>query len=186
MSFLQFKKIARWSGLRAALLVAMGFVTLLFPEFLKGSIIYAVAAYAILNGVLGIVDFLSGRSKEEKHIANLNLFVMSAVIIFGILSIVYFRYLISILPVLLGGLLLAESVVYFIAALCVKCKLKALIVILFLFIGAGGVILVIFTFGFGGLLPLVKIFSSLLFLSCIMELLIGLTYKNINNNGGTV
>lgn len=186
MSFLQFKKMARWSGLRAALLVAMGFVTLLFPEFLKGNIIYAVAAYAILNGVLGIVDFLSGRGKEEKHIAYLTLFVMLAAIVFGILSIVYFRYLISILPVFLGVLLLVESIMYFIAALCVKCKLKKLIIILSLLVGAGGVVLVIFTFGFGGLLPLVKIFSGLLFLSCITELLIRLTYKNINNNVGTV
>lgn len=37
MTFLQFKKIARWSGLRAALLGAMGLVTLLFSEFLQGS-----------------------------------------------------------------------------------------------------------------------------------------------------
>ena len=36
MIFLQFKKIARWFGLRAALLGAMGLVTLLFPEFLQG------------------------------------------------------------------------------------------------------------------------------------------------------
>ncbi|MEY8425583.1 hypothetical protein AALB52_23415 [Lachnospiraceae bacterium 38-14] len=99
MTFLQFKKIARWSGLRAALLGAMGLVTLLFPEFLQGSIIYAVAAYAILNGALGILDFLSGRGKEEKHIAYLNLFVTAAAILFGILSMVYFRYLISIIPV---------------------------------------------------------------------------------------
>ena len=63
--------------------------------------------------------------------------------------------------------------------------LPAVIVILSLFVGAGGVILVIFTFGFGGLVPLGKIFSSLLFLSCISELLIGLIFKNINNNGGT-
>lgn len=134
MTFLQFKKIARWSGLRAALLGAMGLVTLLFPEFLQGGIIYVVAAYAILN----------------------------------------------------GALLLIESVVYFIAALCAKSKLKALLVILSLLVACGGITLVIFTFGFGDLPPLAKILSSLLFLSCITELLIGLTYKNINDNGGTV
>ncbi len=61
MTFLQFKKVARWSGLRAVLLGAMGLVTLLFPDFLQGCILYAVAAYAILNGALGILDFLSGR-----------------------------------------------------------------------------------------------------------------------------
>ena len=106
------------------------------------------------------------------HIVNLNLLVMLAEIIFGILCIVYFCYLISILPVFLGVLLMIESVMYFITAFCVKCKLKVLIVILSLLVGSGGVMLVIFTFGFGGLRPLVTIFSSLLFLSCITELLI--------------
>ena len=186
MTFLQFKKIARWSGLRAALLGAMGLVTLLFPEFLQGSIIYAVAAYAILNGVLGILDFLSGRGKEEKHIAYLNLFVTAAAILFGILSMVYFRYLISIIPVFSGALLLIESVVYFIAALCAESKLKALLVVLSLLVAGGGVTLLVFTFGFGGLEPLARIFSGLLFLSCVIELLFGLTYKKVNCNGGTI
>ena len=184
MTFLQFKKIARWSGLRAALLGAMGLVTLLFPEFLQGSIIYAVAAYAILNGALGILDFLSGRGREEKHIAYLNLFITAAAILFGILSIVYFRYLISIMPVFSGVLLLIESVVYFIAALCAESRLKALLVILSLLVAGGGMALVIFTFGFGGLEPFAKIFSGLLFLSCVIELLLGLIYRN-KNNGGT-
>lgn len=138
MTFLQFKKIARWSGLRAALLGAMGLVTLLFPEFLQGSIIYAVVAYAILNGALGILDFLSGRGREEKHIAYLNLFITAAAILFGILSIVYFRYLISIMPVFSGVLLLIESVVYFIAALCAESRLKALLVILSLLVAVVG------------------------------------------------
>ena len=184
MTFLQFKKIARWSGLRAALLGAMGLVTLLFPEFLQGSIIYVVAAYAILNGALGILDFLSGRDREEKHIVTLNLFITAAAILFGILSIVYFRYLISIMPVFLGVLLLIESVVYFIAALCAESRLKALLVILCLLVAGGGMALVIFTFGFGGLEPFAKIFSGLLFLSCVIELLLGLIYRN-KNNGGT-
>lgn len=48
----------------------------------------------------------------------------------------------------------------------------------------GGATLVIFTFGFGGLQPLAKIFSGLLFLSCVIELLLGLIYRN-KNNGGT-
>lgn len=184
MTFLQFKKIARRFGLRAALLGAMGLVTLVFPEFLQGSIIYTVAAYAILNGALGILDFLSVRGGEEKHIAYLNILVAAAAILFGILSMVYFRYLISILPVFLGALLLIESVIYFIAALCADSKLKALLVSLSLLTAGGGAALVIFSFGFGGLQPLAKIFSGLLFLSCVIELLLGLIYGN-KNNGGT-
>ena len=44
-----------------------------------------------------------------------------------------------------------------------------------------GMALVIFTFGFGGLEPFAKIFSGLLFLSCVIELLLGLIYRNKNN-----
>ena len=139
-----------------------------------------------MNGVLGILDFLSGRGKEEKHIAYLNLFVTAAAILFGILSMVYFRYLISIIPVFSGALLLIESVVYFIAALCAESKLKALLVVLSLLVAGGGVTLLVFTFGFGGLEPLARIFSGLLFLSCVIELLFGLTYKKVNCNGGTI
>lgn len=186
MTFFQFRKIARWSIFRAALLGTMGIVILLFPEFSGGGIIYAVSAYAILNGALGIIDFLSSKSNEEKLIAYLNLFVTIVVIALGLLCIVYFRYLVSILPVFLGVLLLAESIVYFIAALCMKSKLKGLLVILSLLVAAGGIILVVFSFGFGGVLSLAKIFSSLLFLSCVIELLFGLTYKNVSNNGGTI
>lgn len=176
MTFLQFKKIARWSKLRAALLGAMGLAALWSPEFLQGGMIYAVAAYAILNGVLGILDFLSGRGKEERHVAYLNLFAAAAAILFGILSIVYFRYLICIVPVFSGALLLVESVVYLIAALCAESKRKALLVVLSLLVAGGGAALVLFTFGFGGLEPLAKIFGSLLFLSCVIELLLGSIY----------
>ncbi len=124
--------------------------------------------------------FFFGRGKEEKHISYLNLFVTAAAILSGILSIVYFRYLISIMPVFSGALLLIESVVYFIAALCAESRLKALLVILSLLVAGGGMALVIFTFGFGGLQPFAKIFSGLLFLSCVIELLLGLIYRNKN------
>lgn len=53
-----------------------------------------------------------------------------------------------------------------------------------LLVAGGGMALVIFTFGFGGLEPFAKIFSGLLFLSCVIELLLGLIYRN-KNNGGT-
>ncbi len=51
--------------------------------------------------------------------------------------------------------------------------------------GLRAALLVIFTFGFGGLQPLAKFFSGLLFLSCVIELLLGLVYRN-KSNGGTI
>jgi len=88
------------------------------------------------------------------------------------------------MPVFSGVLLLIESVVYFIGALCAESRLKVLLIILSLLVAGGGMALVIFTFGFGGLEPFAKMFGGLLFLSCVIELLLGLVYKN-KNNGGT-
>lgn len=180
MLFLQLKKMARWSGLRAALLGTIGLATLLFPEFLQGGVIYAVSAYALLNGTLGIADFLSGGRKE--HMAYGSLFAAIAAILFSVLSVVYVRYLMSILPVFLGALLLAEGVIYFMAALCAKSRWKALLVMLSLLVAGGGTTLMIFTFGFGGLQPLAKMLSTLLFLSCVIEVLIGRIYRHTKNS----
>lgn len=59
-------------------------------------------------------------------------------------------------------------------------------IILSLLIVFDGITLIVFTFGFGSVLPLIKIFSSLLFLSCVIELLFEVTYKNVSSNGGTI
>lgn len=152
------------------------------PEIFGSDIIYAIAAYAILNGALDIINFLSSKSNEEKLIAYLNLYVTIATIALGIFCVVYFRYLVSILLAFLGVLLLVESIVYF----NMKSRLNALLIILSLLIVFGGIILIVSTFGFGSVLPLIKIFSSLLFLSCVIELLFGVTYKNVSSNGGTI
>lgn len=176
-SLLQFKKIAKGAILRAVLLGVLGIVTLLFPEFLTDGMVYAIAAYAVLNGGLGIVDFVFDGGGEEKNIAYFNAVVAGLAIVCGVLCIVYYRYLVSSLPVFLGVLLVIESVVYFIAALCVKSRLKALLIISAILLAAGGAALVLFTFGFGGIPTLSKMFGVLLLLSCASELLIYLMGK---------
>ncbi len=107
-----------------------------------------------------------------------SLFAAIAAILLGVLSMVYARYLISVLPVFLGALLLMEGVIDLMAALCAKSKWKALLVMLSLLVAGGGATLVIFAFGFGGLQTLAKMLSTLLFLSCATELLIRQIYKN--------
>ncbi len=151
-----------------------------FPGFLQGGIIYAVAAYVLLNGVSGILDLLSGGRKE--HMAYGSLFVAIAAILLGVLSMAYVRYLISVLPIYLGALLMVEGGLYWMAAMCAKSKWKAPFVMLSLLVAGGGATLVIFAFGFGGLRPLASIFGALLVLSCATELLIGRIYKNPKNS----
>lgn len=177
MSLVQFRMIARGAVIRAAFLGIMGIVALLFPDFLAGGMIYAIAAYAILNGALGILNFAVNRSGEEKPLSYFNVIVAGLAIVGGILCIVYFRYLASAQPVFFGVLLVIEGIFHFVAALCAKSKLKVLSIIFSLFLAFGGCALVVFTFGFGGLPTLSKMFGGLLLFSCVSELLIYLMYK---------
>jgi len=177
MSFVQFQIIARGAVIRAALLGMMGIVVLLFPDYLAGGIIYAIAAYAILNGVLGIVHFAVNRNGEKKSLSSFNAAVAGLAIVCGILCMVYSRYLVSVQPVFFGALLMIEGVVHFAAALCAKSKLKALLLVFSLVLAFGGCALVVFTFGFGGLSALSKLFGGLLLFSCFSELLIDMMHK---------
>ena len=98
-------------------------------------------------------------------------------IVCGILCVVYYRYLASAQPVFYGALLVIEGIVHFVAAVCAKSKLKAISIILSLLLAFGGCSLIVFTFGFGGLPTLSKMFGGLLLFSCMSELLIYLMHK---------
>ncbi len=67
MSLFPFRMIARGAVIRAALLGILGITALLFPDFLAGGMIYAIAAYAILNGALGILGFVVNRAAKKSH-----------------------------------------------------------------------------------------------------------------------
>lgn len=178
MSLFRFRELAKGSVLRAVLLAMLGIVAFLFPDFLDRGMIYAVAAYAIFNGAIGIVNsFLRG---EQQRIAYLNIGLAVFAVIGGILSIVYFRYLSSIQPVFYGALLAIESIVYFAAVLKVKNKIKPIFIVVTLLVLCGGVALTLYSFGFGGLPGLSKMFGGLLLLSSVGELLIHLMEKADN------
>ncbi|GEM_PF-2809702 len=174
---LLFEKFARFAMLRAALLAIMGIVTFLFPEFLLIGMVYAVAGYVILNGALGITDYFRHKNESQKTVHYVNIAVACLLIIFGILSVVYYRYLVSILPVFLGGLMMVESIVYFINALFPHTKAKPFLILLTVFIMIGGIASNVFTFGFGGIQTLSQIFGTLLLLSCGYELFIYIVHR---------
>ena len=177
MSSVQFRMIAGHAAFRAALLGIMGIAALLFPDFLAGGMIYAIAAYAVLNGALGVLDFAVNRNGEKKPLSYLNAGVSVLAIVCGVLCIVCFRYLAGVLPVFFGVLLVIEGIVHFVAAVCAKSRLRALSVIFALLIAFGGCALMVFTFGFGGMPTLSKLFGGLLLFSCISELLFYLMHK---------
>lgn len=182
----QFKGIARDAILRGSILAVLAAVTFLYPDFLTGGMVYALAAYAILNGILGIVRLMVNKDNEIKLTFNLHLLLSGFSILLGIVCTIYFRYVISILPVFLGVVLIVGSMVHFIAALGVKSRLKPLMIILSMLTAMGGIALMVFSFGFGGIQTLSQMFGSLLVLSCFEELLILLSNQKILKRKGDV
>jgi hypothetical protein len=73
--------------------------------------------------------------------------------------------------------MIAESIVYFVTALCTKAAIRPLLIVLAVIIFIGGAACVIYTFGFGGLLTLSQIFGVLLLLSCVYELAVCLSRR---------
>lgn len=180
----QFKEIAKYAMLRGGILAAMATITFLYPSFLASGMIYVIAAYAILNGILGSMRYIGNNENEEKRSFNPHLFMSSVSILFGVFCIIYFRYAVGILPVFLGMLLIVESVVHFISTLNVKGKLKPVMILLSISSAVGGIALIIFAFGFGDIKALSQMFGSLLILSCIEELLLHLHNQQITKSKG--
>lgn len=174
---LLFEKFIKYAMLRAAFLGIMGIITFLFPEFLLNGMVYVIGGYVILNGALSIVGAVIHGRNDNKTTSYVNIVISCLLIICGMLSIVYHRYLISILPVFLGSLMMIEGIVYFIIALRLVTKTKLLLIFISVFIMIGGIASNIFTFGFGGLPILSQIFGTLLLLSCLYELIAYLVYR---------
>lgn len=177
MNSLLLKKFTKFAILRAVLLAIIGTVTFMFPKFLLDGMVYVVTGYVILNGVLIIIDYPQHKNETPKAFNFINVSTACLLIIFGILSIVYYRYLVDILPVFLGGAMMIESIVYFVNALFSDRKAKPFLIILAVLIMIGGIVSNIFTFGFGGIQTLSQIFGTLLFLSCTYELFIYVVHR---------
>jgi uncharacterized membrane protein HdeD (DUF308 family) len=168
--------------LRATILGLMGVVTLLFPESLLSGMIYVIAGYALLNGALSVASFVADKNETKTPVNYLNLAGAALMIILGLFSIVYYRYLVRTLPVFFGALTMLEGAVYFVASLGARTKLKAVLILFAILIAIGGIILIIFTFGFGGLQTLSRIFGGLLLISCVYELIAYQAYRKIAKN----
>lgn len=180
MNFL-FEKLAKFAMLRAAVFGGMGIVTLLFPQFLRGAVFYAVVGYVLLCGIFGIADyFLCGKDIKAPFRYG-TLAAAALMLAFGIFSIVYGRYLVHVAPLYLGGLMLVNGFVYFMAALCAKTRMQWLLTILSMLVLVGSGAIFIFTFGFEIVLTTSQASGIVLLLSCAYELAACLIYRKSNH-----
>lgn len=156
--------------LRTFLLGATGVITLAYPEFLLGPVVYALAAYAMLSGALRIFRALNAAYEKHSQTGDLSLPVGCLLLLFGLLSILYHRRLVSGLPVYLGALALAQGAAYLVVARLASKILRKLLALLALCVGAGGIVVVCLTFG--SLQTLSRVYGSLMLAACGYELLL--------------
>lgn len=172
---LQYGTFVKLPMVRAILLGVMAVLTFLFPEFLQIGMVYLISAYLIINGILIIIKRYLSRSVNFS--SYLNYFIAILLVVFGVLSIVYFRHIVSILPVFIGVLAILEGSVYLFIAYKIDKKFKSLLIIVAILLLLGGVAVNIFTFGFGDLLRLSRLTGVLLLLSLLYECIIFLSVK---------
>lgn len=171
------EKFKKFAMLRAAFFAGTGIVTLLFSEFLRGTVFYVVVGYVFLCGIWSVTDYFLWE-KEAKSIFRYGSLVTAAFLLaFSTLSIIYGRYLVHIAPLYLSGLLLVHGLLYFVVAMCAKTGRQWLLVLLSILILIGGSAMVIFTFGFEIVLTHGQISSITLLLSCAYELIYQKTQK---------
>ncbi|MGO1042340.1 hypothetical protein ACTPEO_06360 [Clostridioides difficile] len=182
MNLLLYKRFTKHAILRAVFLGGMGIALLIFPEFLLGGMFYVIVGYMILYGVLRIMDFIL--KNGAKHLFNYgSLIIAILLIVFGLHSIAFSRYLIHISPVYLGSLLLIEAVVYFVITLCVTIFWQKIILIILASIAfLGGIAVIIFTFGFGGILGLTRVSGFASLFSCLYTITAYLIYQKSKND----
>ncbi|MGX9755240.1 hypothetical protein ACWYRQ_03125 [Clostridioides difficile] len=184
MNLLLYKQFTKHAILRAVFLGGMGIALLIFPEFLLGGMFYVIVGYMILYGVLRIIDFIL--ENGAKHLFNYgSLIIAILLIVFGLHSIAFSRYLIHISPVYLGSLLLIEAVVYFVITSCVTIFWQKIILIILASIAfLGGIAVIIFTFGFGigGILGLTRVSGFASLFSCLYTITAYLIYQKSKND----
>lgn len=173
MKTLLCKRFIKFSIPRILFFGVMGIVLLALPSFVLNGAFYAVVGYLVLAGIFCIVD--CSRRKDKKNLLDFASIIISAILIlFGINSLVFTRYLVNVSPLYFGALLLIEGMYYLIVAICGAGALQRIVLtILSIIVFLSGAGVVVFTLGFGvdGLSGLAGISGVSSILSCAYALL---------------
>ncbi len=98
-----FKILREYEWLNAVLFLLIGALAILSPHFLFKAVIYFLAAYFVVNGVLALIMYFKDRDEYSPVTA-----IMQFVI--ALLIVVFARPLASILPFLLGFIILIYGI----------------------------------------------------------------------------
>lgn len=137
-----FDKLAKFALLRGALFVGLGVLMLAAPESVMKAIVYVLAAYSIVLGILNIVAFYRGRTRV---FFGYDFISGAMLILLGVVMIIFTKGILSVLPIFLGVLLILGGVARLIEALGGAAGMggpRAVLLVLAVLLIAGGVVVI--------------------------------------------
>lgn len=176
------EKFAKFAMPRCIFFAGTGVATLLYPAFLRSAVFYAVVGYLLLCGIWSIADGFLGGKETKTPTRYKNFAIPVLMIAFGVVSILYGRYLVHLAPLYLSGLLLGHGIVYFVVALWNKTKIQWLLILLSISIFIGGGVMIVFTFGFEIILSLAQVSGATGWLAAAYELVTCLSRRKLKSD----
>lgn len=175
-----FNKLSNHALLRAFVYIILGLLMIIIPQTILHIIVYILAAYIAILGIINIVNFFRCR-----ECSNVGFDLVSGIlmVVIGILMVVFATQLVSIMPIFLGILLIisaAANLVQVINYGRMIGKTNFLLVILNLLVIAGGIIVMVNPFSSAVLL--LQIFGGITILSGIAEIIAFFLYRKIGKD----
>lgn len=177
-----FQKLAQYALLRAVIYIALGIVMLIWPQTVMNVIVYILAAYAIVMGLVTIISAVRSRQTSDDFGYSLTTGILMLAL--GAVLIIFTQAILSILPIFLGVLLILGGAFNLAQALSAGRSIgKTNIFLIFagILVIIGGV-LVIFN-PFGAAVILFRIFAAAVIIMGIGEAINYFTYRKISKLG---
>lgn len=111
------KKMVLPSILISVLLLVLGIVVFIYPETTLELMAKIIGAGVIALGIIGIIQYVNHKDEESFR---LNIFYAMAVIILGIVTMCSYKFVSSIIPIILGIWIVIDSLIKL--RLCIGIK----------------------------------------------------------------
>ncbi|MGD9559418.1 MAG: HdeD family acid-resistance protein [Oscillospiraceae bacterium] len=168
-----FDVLSRHALVRAVLDILLGLAMLIFPQPVIQAIVYLLAAYAAVVGIIGIVQYIRNRQQGVYELV-----VGILLVILAALMVAFTRPLVSVLPFFIGALLViagAFQAGQAIQARRVWGRVNVLQLVLGVLVIAGGVVGIVNPFA--SLVFLFRVFGGVILVMGVNELLIAIAAK---------
>lgn len=172
-----FNKLSAHALLRAAVYIILGVLMILFPQTVSSILVYMLAAYIAILGIINIVNYIRCRDCPS---IGFDLVSGILMVVLAVLMVIFSRPLIAILPVFLGVLIIISAAFSLLQAINYGRLMQSysiLLIILDLLVIVGGVIVILNPFE--SAILLLQIFGGITIVTGIGELIAFFTYRKV-------